>query len=205
MSIKVKKSTVFLVIGCLLLLAALGLTIYNIWDNWRAGRAAESIAVQFAQLSLAHVDREQEIPEYILNPDMDMPSATVDGHEYIGMLEVPALGLKLPVMAEWSYANLKLSPCRYDGSAYKNNLVIAAHNYKSHFGGIKNLKVGDFVIFTDALGNVFSYKVLDKEMLEADDITDMIAGDWDLTLFTCTTGGQFRVAVRCEINNQAVR
>lgn len=57
MSIKVKKSTVFLVIGCLLLLAALGLTIYNIWDNWRAGRAAESITVQFAQLSLAHVDR----------------------------------------------------------------------------------------------------------------------------------------------------
>lgn len=57
MSIKVKKSTVFLVIGCLLLLAALGLTIYNIWDNWRAGGAAESITVQFAQLSLAHVDR----------------------------------------------------------------------------------------------------------------------------------------------------
>lgn len=25
----------------------------------------------------------------------------------------------------------------------------------------------------------------------------MITGDWDLTLFTCTPGGQLRIAVRC--------
>ena len=26
---------------------------------------------------------------------------------------------------------------------------------------------------------------------------DMLAGDWDLTLFTCTPGAQNRLAVRC--------
>ena len=28
-------------------------------------------------------------------------------------------------------------------------------------------------------------------------VEDMITGDWDLTLFTCTPGGQLRIAVRC--------
>ena len=73
--------------------------------------------------------------------------------------------------------NLRKGPCRYAGSAYTNNLVIAGHNYRQHFGPIRNLSYGDVVRLAD---------------MEA-----MITGDWDLTLFTCTTGGSARVAVRC--------
>ncbi len=31
------------------------------------------------------------------------------------------------------------------------------------------------------------------------DVEEMITGDWDLTLFTCTLGGQTRVTVRCQL------
>jgi sortase A len=37
--------------------------------------------------------------------------------------------------------------------------VITAHNYRTYFGKLKELEVGTEVIFTDAAGNRFEYKV----------------------------------------------
>ena len=100
-------------------------------------------------------------------------------------------------MNEWSYPRLKLAPCRYSGSAYTGNLVIAAHNYRTHFGPIKNLTVGAQVTFTDVKGRRFSYEVSAVETIEATSVEDAVSNAWDLTLITCTPGGQARVAVRC--------
>lgn len=36
-----------------------------------------------------------------------MPTVEVNGQECVGMIEIPALGLKLPVISEWSDAKLK--------------------------------------------------------------------------------------------------
>ena len=65
------------------------------------------------------------MPEYTLKSLGDVAC--------IGILEIPALDLNL-VISSWSYSSLRLAPCRYSGSAYKGDLVIAAHNYQSHFG-----------------------------------------------------------------------
>ena len=59
----------------------------------------------------------------------------------------------------WSYPKLKIAPCRYSGSAYTGNLVIAAHNYRTHFGLLESLAPGAQVKFTDVEGNVFSYEI----------------------------------------------
>ncbi|MBQ4642951.1 MAG: sortase, partial [Oscillospiraceae bacterium] len=122
----------------------------------------------------------------------------IEGIKYIGTLEIPKIGLKLPVISEWSYPNLKIAPCRYFGSAYLDNIVIAAHNYKSHFREIENLSSGDEIIFTDTDGNVFVYSVGAKEVLPPTAIEEMTSGEWDLTLFTCNPAGTFRVAIRCD-------
>ena len=140
---------------------------------------------------------EAYFPDYILNPEMDMPEKEVDGQKYIGVLRIPALSLELPVISEWSYSGLKESPCRYIGSAYLNNMVIVAHNYFSHFGHLKNLSPGDEITFTDVDGNMFRYEVIELETLSPFAIEEMTGGNWDLTLFTCTVGGQYRVTVRC--------
>jgi sortase A len=129
---------------------------------------------------------------------MEMPTMEVDGHLYVGRVDIPALDLSLPVMNEWSYGNLKIAPCRYSGSVYLGNMVIAAHNYKSHFGTIKNLKAGDQVTFTDVDGNVFDYQVTEVEQLSPTQVKAMEDSGYPLTLFTCTVGGSYRVAVRCE-------
>ena len=61
----------------------------------------------------------------------------------------------------------------------------------------EELRPGDEVRFTDTEGNAFRYTVAELETLGKYDVEEMAAGDWDLTLFTCTYGGQSRVTVRC--------
>ena len=141
---------------------------------------------------------EVEVPDYILNPRMDMPVVRHEGNDYIGVLEIPRLGLRLPVMSEWSYPKLKKAPCRYAGTAYLDNFVISAHNYDSHFGRLKKLTEGESIFFTDADGNRFTYEVAMIETLQPASISEMKNSEFDLTLFTCTVGGKMRVTVRCD-------
>lgn len=195
-----KRGIVPIALGVLLLLMALGLTGYNLLEDSRASASAEHA---FRALRVQTPDPSaEETPDYILPvyqvaPEIEMPVTTVEEYDYIGYLEIPALGLDLPVMDSWSYPQLKLSPCRYEGSAYTDDLIIAAHNYQRHFGRLKNLSPGDAVYFTDAEGNRFAYEVAALEQLRPNQGREMRAGDWDLTLFTCTVGGQQRVTVRC--------
>jgi len=145
------------------------------------------------------IPEEVEIPDYILNPNMEMPVSRYNGQDYIGILEIPALELKIPVISKWNYPRLRIAPCRYSGSAYTNNLVISAHNYATHFGNLNKLYEGAAVRFTDVDGNVFNYRVGMKETLNPRDVEYMQDSGWDLTLFTCTPGGSYRVTVRCAL------
>ena len=195
--------------GLILVTAAVLLLVYNLWDGHRARESGEAILAEYLQENkkasespdASDKEDEQNIPDYLLNPDMDMPEYTLKSLgdvACIGILEIPALNLELPVISSWSYSSLRLAPCRYSGSAYKGDLVIAAHNYQSHFGGLRTLPEGSEVFFTDAVGNRFSYYVAVTEALTPWSVDDMTSGEWPLTLFTCTLDSQNRVTVRCE-------
>lgn len=126
----------------------------------------------------------------------EMPTLQIGKQSYIGYIELPTLGLSLPVMSEWSYPKLRIAPCRYTGSVYDDSLIILAHNYTRHFGGIKDLAIGDPVQFIDAEGNIYQYTVAKHETLEKRDVREMVENEYDLTLFTCTYGGRNRITVR---------
>ena len=193
-----KKSSILIITGLLLITAALSLTIFNLYDEYRAEQSVNQVLSRMAPQEDTML--EGEIPDYLLNPAMEMPVETIDGRDYIGTLQSPSLDLKLPVLSSCNYPNLRVAPCRYTGSAYQGNLIIAAHNYPSHFGNLKHLQEGETVLFTDADGNRFTYQVVVRETLEPTAIDEMESeedGAWDLTLFTCTIGGQSRVTVRC--------
>lgn len=201
---KNKRGLALITAGLLLIAAALSLTIYNFYDGFRAGRLVgqtmEHLKEEMPEKAApeSELSSEEDIPYYVLYPEMEMPVQTIDGQDYIGVLNIPVLDLELPVISQWSYPGLRISPCRYNGSAYTDDLIIAAHNYSSHFGRLKNLTEDDIVTFTDVDGNAFTYTVALCEVLNPTDISGMESGGWDLTLFTCTVGGSYRVTVRCE-------
>mgnify|MGYP000795504754 CR=1 FL=1 len=129
-------------------------------------------------------------------PGIEMPGEKVNGHEYIGTLSIPSLGVKVPVQRNWSYENLSVSPCRYSGSAYAGNFAIIAHTY--HFGKLSSLALDATVTFTDMENNVFRYVVREKNTISPNDANEIAHSGYDLTLVTCTLSGTKRVAVYCE-------
>ena len=207
------KGTGMILLGLLLIAAALFLTAYNLYDEQRAEQSALQVIDRLEDYLPSEAPTEastepiveqapmpNDAPDYVLCPDMEMPVETINGIDYIGVLQIPLLELELPIASEWNYPNLKTAPCRYSGSAYLNNMIICAHNYSSHFGKLKSLSEGDAATFTDMAGNVFIYKMVERETLNPTDIEEMEDGDWDLTLFTCTVGGKTRVTIRFKLD-----
>lgn len=199
-----KAGIAFMILGTVLVLAALSLFLWNQRENEVAGDYAQKILPQIVEQIKKTNDPEikEEEEETESYPDPYSPIMTeteIDGYAYVGYLSMPTLDRDLPVMSGWGYAQLKISPCRYSGSTKTGNLVICAHNYDRHFGPIRNLQPGDEVYFTDMDGVVWQYAVETVETLAPTDTDIMIAGEYDLTLFTCTYGGQSRVTARCRL------
>lgn len=200
------------IMGLLLTAAAFSLTGYNLWGEYQAERNADQALVQVAE-AMPETEPEEEseaqeaesesekmeIPEFVHNPQMEMPEKVIDGQIYIGVVEIPPLSLKLPVIRDWSDERLKIAPCRYVGSVYTGDLIISGHSYKKHFRYIRKLVEGDPVIFTDMDGNRFVYQVSGTEVIAPDGVEQMVSGEWDLTLFTCTYNGSSRHTVRCTL------
>ena len=184
-----KIGAIFIALGAVLVSAALALFIYNRIEDRAAGETADAVLNELEELIGTVGDDDPY--------DTGMETVTVDDHDYIGYLTIPSLGLTLPVMSDWDYKNLKIAPCRYSGSVKTGNLVICAHNYSTHFGNIKTLSAGDEVYFTEMDGTVHIYTVAEVYILEPTAVEEMVESGYDLTLYTCTYGGQTRVTVRC--------
>ena len=193
---KSKLGTIFMLLGTALLLAALSLFLWNRHEADRAGAASE----EALPLVVEHIMAEREnSSEPFADPlSREMTVAEIDGLGYIGFLSIPALELELPVLAEWDYMRLNIAPCRYAGGTWTDDLVLCAHNYDRHFGRLSELELGDEVLFTDMDGVTTRYEVSATDILSPTAIEEMTAGEYDLTLFTCTYGGASRVALRCE-------
>ena len=190
---KRKIAITLMTVGVIFIAFSMGLLVYNNYESNQAHKSSESL-MDSLRMNIA----ENESENIIADPfDEEMTVREIDGYGYIGYLTIPSLNLDLPVMSEWDYGRLKISPCRYYGSTKSDNLVIAAHNYRFHFGYLGKLQVGDTVIFTDMDSQISRYEVRSVELLmpsDADKVKD--SGD-DLILYTCTYGGAKRITVRC--------
>ncbi len=196
-----RAGKIIMSVGLILVFASFSLAAYNYATETRAANISEKI---FSLLDSVVFEDLPEVPDYVINPDMDLPAKEIDGINYVGTLTVPVLELNLPVIDHWSYDNFKISPCVYEGTPYLNNFIVCAHNYRKHFGSLINLKQGDNILFNDMDGNTFTYEVLYTEILDNEAVDEMSAGDWDLTLFTCTYGGATRITVRCKLIDESI-
>jgi sortase A len=186
-----KKGIILVIVGCFLIILSGLMVTYNHYEDKNAMIESRKVydIIHNEELSI------YEEPEDLFE-NKEMKSLNIDGYDYIATINIPALNLELPVMSDWDYKRMKISPCRYYGSIFTNDLVIAAHNFDNVFGRIKYLNEGDLLILTDMNNDEYIYKVEVVEILEANDVKEMIESEFDLTLYTCTKGGLSRVTVR---------
>lgn len=195
-----------MIFGVLLIMASAALLMKNRAETQAASDSVELLLPQIQAAIDENMIKESQTPTVPVQTDdgvslpepekTELPVVDIDGYGYIGYLSFPSLNMSLPVMDTWSYPQLKISPCRYSGSPFDNNLVIMAHNYERHFGNIDKLDIGDRITFTDMDGDSIYYEVLAIEVLMPTAVEEVTNGDYDLTLFTCTYSGKTRVTVR---------
>ena len=107
---RIKKGSIQILLGVLLILSGFLLTGYNIWEGNEAAQASQEAVVLLDEIVVAEQEEnalqqptEVLMPDYVLDPEMEMPTRAIDGWDYVGILEIPDLNLSLPIINEWSY------------------------------------------------------------------------------------------------------
>jgi len=206
--------------GALLLLASASLLFYSRFDDNMAGQRAQSLLEQVMEdgweQSLFFVDESMqrypsagrtasilELSEEEQHPEDEQDAESWHGealvYSVIGIMEIPVFNQKLPVLSGCTYALLNISVGRYAGHADEKpeRLVIAGHNFRSHFGRISTLDLGDELLFTTQDGSTYRYIVIGMDSCHRDDKEAVREGDeWDITLLTCQKDRTMRTLVR---------
>ena len=204
MGLKNKIGKILIFIGLLSVLAGLFYGGWNYYRGYRAGKeSSEILDVIKKDVKVVEERDTTVVPDYVLSPEMEMPTVEIDGHSYIGEIIIPDLNLELPVMADWSYPQLDISPCRYMGSAYLNNLILMSHDFPQHFGYTYKLQQGARATFIDVSGNKFEYELVNTQELWPTDveILEEESDQYDLTIFACIYNGQMRTVGRFKLIN----
>ena len=122
---KASPGAICVLLGVVLLLAALGLYGYNRWEDAQAGAEAQTVVQDLQEKVVEQTQSAASAPAIDYSSlDPELPVVELDGYEYVGTVSIPAIGIDLPVMSEWSYPKLKISPCRQFGSSRTDDLVI---------------------------------------------------------------------------------
>ena len=181
-------STLLIICGILLVLGAAALFVKVSNDDAKAKAFSQEIVSRL----------KDETPEAATSPseksaDAGETLAVIDNVNYLGYLSFVGYDVTLPVFADWSFEALNYAPARYSGTVKDNDLVIAAHNYYSHFFLLNEMVEGNEVDLTQADGSIIRYIVKKVETLEPTELNKLTAGEY----FTCTPTGRARATVRC--------
>ena len=203
---KLKK--LLMISGSMMILASLMLFLYNIHQDKQAYRVSQETvselqsmipAVDTAETGKNSSGTEVSLLTQPAEKEEHIQLIEINGRLYCGYISIPSLELELPVLNETDSSGLETSPCRYSGNANTNDLIIAAHNYSSHFGRISTLESGSEMFFTDCEGKIYRYITQSAESIKGTDTSNMSAGakeQWQLTLFTCDLSGRNRITIR---------
>jgi sortase A len=194
---KRKLGIVLMLLGLLLLAGSVGLLFFNQQEADRAEAVSLELLPAVSE-AIAQQQVQEPQPTLALPTAPQMKAVEVDGHLCVGYVSIPLLKLELPVLAECTDENLKISPCLYSGTTMEDDLVLAGHNYRRHFGPIRRLKPGDQVFFVDMEGNTIGYEVAAVDAVLPSAVEEVCSGQFDLTLVTCTYGGNTRLVVYCD-------
>lgn len=207
--------------GIGMLICAAVMAMYYYREDQRAAESSaqllQELRVQAGTETEAAEEEERPLPEVIhreAEKDTDEGAEDAEPAEQrvelpadlpehaLGILELPAQKLALPVMDAYSEELLKQYPCSYGAEECGDGqVIIAGHNYRSHFRCLSAMQTGDEVLLTTTDGIRHTYEVSEIIEISGNDREALFAGMWDLTLFTCAGYRKNRVVVRCRLQD----
>lgn len=127
-----------------------------------------------------------------------------NGFDVAGTIEIPATGLKCPILEQYTYYPKALETSvvvLYGvGLNQPGNTTIAGHNYRNglFFSNNKKLNIGDKIYITDSSGRRVAYTIYNKyeaDENESDYITRDTQGVTEISLTTCTDDSKARIII----------
>ena len=113
--------------------------------------------------------------------DNAMPMLSLEGTDFVGILEFPRYGSVLPVCGNWG--EISKYPCRLSGSIYDRTMQVGGTSQKGQYDFYREISVGDNVYFTDMEGNRYAYTVTNIRYEKHADQTVLQREEAGLTLF----------------------
>ena len=180
---------ILMVIGALLVVCSIALLCYNNYLDKKASIKSQEVMQPLINL----IDDDKDSWK-----GKELTEKEVDGNMYVGFVSIPKLNLDLPVLSRWETTTSRIAPSRYSGNAETDDLVLAAHSYRYHFGFIGKLRPNDKIIFKDMDGRVYLYEVKSVEYVYPTQKQEVMEAGYDLTLYTCTYSATKRIVVFCD-------
>ena len=187
-----KIGKVLFAAGALLVLASFGLLAFS---QLRANAAKKETAAVVAELTSIFPERYPGVTDTFRN--MDMPAMEINGQDYIGVVEIPAFGLSLPVGSQWNAGKVTSFPCRFWGTVYDGSLIIGGADQPGQFDCLSKLDLGTTVIVADMTGAEFTYGVSEIRRSKSADREVLMDDEADLTLFVRDAYELNYILVRC--------
>lgn len=129
----------------------------------------------------------------------------IEGYEVEGIIEIPKINIKYPIINETNDAAMKVSITKFWGNRINEigNYTMAGHNNKdgTMFGKTKYLEIGDTIKMTDLSLNTVEYEIFKIYTIDPDDVTcveSIEPGTREITLITCTNGHKNRLITKAK-------
>lgn len=166
------------------------------------------VAVLIAIKYIGRQKNENKLSEIVsqlenisLNEKEETPK--LDGYEIEGIIEIPKINIKYPIINQTSDDAMKVSITKFWGNNVNDigNYTMAGHNNKdgTMFGKTKYLVIGDVIKMIDLNLNTIEYEIFKIYTINPDDVTciESIDGNKrEITLITCTNGHKNRLVTK---------
>ena len=113
--------------------------------------------------------------------DNIMAVLSLDGTDFVGILEMPRYGSVLPVCASWG--KVSKYPCCLSGSIYDGTMQIGGTSQEGQYDFYREISLGDDVYFTDMEGNRYTYAITGIRYEKHADQTALQREEAALTIF----------------------
>ena len=165
-----------ILVGACLLVGAI--VILALW-RWNISNSEKQAQYYVSTLRALIPEPQNAVPEE--RRDNTMSVLSVDGTDFVGIVELPRYASALPVCADWGKTSKY--PCRFSGSIYNGTMQIGATTQKGQYDFYRELSVGDTVSYTDVEGNRYTFVITSLRYEKHADQTALEYEDAPLTLF----------------------